>query len=103
MKILTPAQFNALLAQKVTLLDVRQPEEIALAGLTGSVNIPLNELPARLHELSPQQTVAILCHHGVRSEMAGQFLERQGFSDVCHLAGGIDAWSLMIDGNVPRY
>lgn len=103
MKNLSPEQFSEQRAQGVAVLDVRQADEIALASLSGSINIPLNELPARLHELNPQQTLAILCHHGVRSEMAGQFLERQGFSDVCHLAGGIDAWSLMVDTSVPRY
>lgn len=103
MKNLTPEQFSEQLAQGVTILDVRQPDELALASLRGSINIPLHELPGRLHELNPQQTIAILCHHGMRSEMAGQFLERQGFSDVCHLVGGIDAWSLLVDANVPRY
>jgi rhodanese-related sulfurtransferase len=103
MKNLTPEQFSAQRAQGVKVLDVRQPDELVLASLSGSINIPLNELPARLHELDPQQAIAILCHHGMRSEMAGHFLERQGFSDVCHLVGGIDAWSLMVDASVPRY
>lgn len=103
MKTLTPEQFRDKRAQGVTILDVRQPEEIALAQLDGSVNIPLNLLPSRVGELDPKQPIALLCHHGVRSEMAAQFLERQGFSDVSHLAGGIDAWSLNIDGDVARY
>lgn len=103
MQTLTPQQFRDRRAQGVVVLDVRQPEEIALAQLEGSVNIPLNSLPARVQELNPALPVAVLCHHGVRSEMAAQFLERQGFSDVSHLAGGIDAWSLSIDANVPRY
>lgn len=103
MQTLTPQQFSDKRAQGITILDVRQPEEIALAQLPGSVNIPLNSLPSRVHELDSEQPIAVLCHHGVRSEMAAQFLERQGFSDVSHLAGGIDAWSLEMDRSVPRY
>lgn len=100
---LTPQQFLAARTQGTLTLDVRQPEELAIAALTDSVNIPLNELPARAQELDPQQPLLILCHHGVRSEMAGRFLEQQGFSAVSHLVGGIDAWSMAIDPSVPRY
>jgi predicted sulfurtransferase len=35
--------------------------------------------------------------------MAGRFLERNGFAQVMHLSGGIDAWSQQIDPSVPRY
>ena len=100
---LTPHQFREKIASGATVLDVRQPEETVMANLPGTINIPLNELPARISELTPQIPVAVLCHHGVRSEMAGRFLEHQGFSDVSHLTGGIDAWSLIIDASVPRY
>ncbi|HWU67404.1 MAG TPA: rhodanese-like domain-containing protein [Stenotrophobium sp.] len=104
MKTISPRQLKEELASgRFILLDVRQPDEVALATLPDALNIPLNELPQRLAELSPEQPVVIYCHHGVRSEMAGRILERSGFADVAHLGGGIDAWSLMIDQSVPRY
>jgi rhodanese-related sulfurtransferase len=104
MRNLTPEQLKVLLdAGSVVLLDVRMPEEIEIASLPGSVNIPLNELPARMAELNPRAPIAVLCHHGVRSEMAGRMLERNGYTDVAHLIGGIDAWSQDIDSQVPRY
>lgn len=104
MRNLSPAEFQAALATaQATLLDVRQPEELLLAQIDGAVNIPLNELPLRYTELDAQRPVLILCHHGVRSEMAGRLLERNGFADVAHLTGGIDAWSKSIDPSVPRY
>lgn len=87
----------------VFLLDVRTPEELLLASLPGAYNIPLQELPARVAELNPEASIAVLCHHGVRSAMAGRLLERNGFAKVAHLIGGIDAWSLAIDPEVPRY
>lgn len=104
MRNLTPDQFQKLLADAtVSLLDVRMPEELEIASLPGAINIPLPELAARLGELNPNAAVAVLCHHGVRSEMAGRLLERNGFAEVAHLIGGIDAWSQAIDPQVPRY
>ncbi len=104
MRNLDPAEFQALISRDdAVLLDVRTAEEIEIAALPGAVNIPLAELGARIGELNPQAPIAVLCHHGVRSEMAGRLLERNGFADVSHLSGGIDAWSQFIDASVPRY
>jgi len=103
MQTLDPTAFKALVDSGATLLDVRMPEELEFAAIDGAVNIPLGELAARAGELNPAAQIAILCHHGVRSEMAGRILERQGFSQVSHLAGGIDAWAAMIDPDMPRY
>lgn len=89
----------------VVLLDVRQPEEHALAALPGSVLIPLQQLPARFAELQPPPgaQVVVYCHHGIRSLRGAGFLAQQGFEDVASLAGGIDAWSREIDPQVPCY
>lgn len=103
MRTLNPTDFQAHVAGGAVLLDVRLPEELAIAALPGTVNIPLNDLPDRVGELNPAAPIAVLCHHGVRSERAARFLERSGFADVSHLAGGIDAWSQEIDESVPRY
>ncbi|SHH16147.1 Rhodanese-related sulfurtransferase [Hydrocarboniphaga daqingensis] len=103
MRTLASADFKALVDSGATLLDVRLPEELEIAALPGAVNIPLNDLPDRIGELNPAAPIAVLCHHGVRSERAARFLERSGFVDVSHLEGGIDAWSLEFDPAVPRY
>lgn len=104
MKLLTVAELKQRLAQApLTVVDVRTDEELAIAALPGALHIPMHELPQRIGELPAEGPVAVLCHHGVRSEMAARFLERNGFSDVYSVAGGIDAWSLTIDTSVPRY
>ncbi|TXH02818.1 MAG: sulfurtransferase [Nevskiaceae bacterium] len=103
MQTLTPQQLKEKMASGLVVLDVRQPEELALAALGQTINIPMAELPARLGELNPQQPIAVLCHHGMRSEMAARFLEKNGFVDVANVAGGIDAWSATVDASVPRY
>lgn len=104
MRNLAPEELKTLLdSGSSVLLDVRMAEELEIASLPGAVHIPLNELPARMSELNPAAPIVVLCHHGVRSEMAGRLLERNGFADVSHLSGGIDAWSQDIDPQIPRY
>lgn len=83
-------------------VDVREPWEAQLACLPGTLLIPLSEFTARFQELDPNRPVALHCHHGMRSMSALRFLKAQGFADVAHLRGGIDAYSLM-DASVPRY
>lgn len=90
------------LPESVQRLDVRQPWEFELAKLPGAILIPLGELPTRLHELDPGFPVAAYCHHGARSLNALRLLEAAGFSDLAHLAGGINAYS-RLDPSVPRY
>lgn len=104
MKTMTVAELKTRLDQDpLPLLDVRTAEELAVAALPGALHIPMQELPTRFGELDPQTPIAVLCHHGVRSEMAGRFLERNGFAEVYSVAGGIDAWSAEIDPGIPRY
>lgn len=104
MQTLAPHAFQTYLQQPDTLLlDVRTPEEVALATLPGALNIPLHELPARAADIGQPRAIAVYCHHGVRSEQAARWLQRQGHAEVAHLQGGIDAWSLQLDGAVPRY
>ncbi len=98
-------QLRDLLAQgkMPTVLDVREPDETRLAPFAGAVQIPMGEIPSRLDELDPEDDIVVLCHHGIRSGRIAAFLDQQGFRRVANLTGGIDAWSLFIDPNVPRY
>ncbi len=85
------------------LLDVREPWEHALAKLEGSVLIPLGTLPQSLGKLDRDAEIIAYCHHGMRSADATGFLLQQGFGNVKNLVGGIDAWSVQVDGSVARY
>lgn len=87
------------------LVDVRQAWEHETAALPESLLIPLAELPGRLDEIQPPKNalVIVYCHHGIRSLSAAAILEQHGIGPVASLAGGIDAWSMQVDPNVPRY
>jgi rhodanese-related sulfurtransferase len=90
-------------APALFLLDVREPHEFNYAKITGSVLIPLNELPQRISELDKNQEIVVICHHGMRSQQASHYLVYAGFKTVANLQGGIEAWSCQCDDSVPRY
>lgn len=87
----------------LVVLDVREPEEIRAAALPGTINIPMNEIPARTGELPTDKDIVVMCHHGMRSQQVALYLERQGFERLFNLRGGIDAWSREVDASVPLY
>lgn len=87
----------------LVVLDVREPFECATASIPGVLAVPMREVPARLAEIPRDVPLAVLCHHGARSERVTAFLRAQGFAHAVNIAGGIDAWSLDVDPAVPRY
>ncbi|WP_455242072.1 rhodanese-like domain-containing protein [Petrachloros mirabilis] len=89
--------------EKLVLLDVREQWEYDLAKLNGSTLIPLGTLPQSLNKLDRDSEIICICHHGMRSADATNFLLQQGFPNVKNLVGGIDAWSAQVDRTVQRY
>ena len=87
----------------LVLLDVREEWEYSLARIDGSILVPLGTLPQSLTRLNRESEIIAICHHGMRSADATNFLLQQGFSNVKNLVGGIDAWSVQVDASVPRY
>ena len=87
------------------LLDVREPDEFVKARIEGARLVPLGDLEARAEELGRwrEGTVVVHCKSGRRSAKACATLAALGFRDVWNLAGGIEAWSLTVDPQVPRY
>jgi monothiol glutaredoxin len=86
----------------IQLLDIRTPEERAIAAIPGAVL--MNEEEAARIEALPRDAVLVLhCHHGGRSQQAAEQFISLGFSQVFNVTGGIDAWSQEIDPDTPRY
>jgi rhodanese-related sulfurtransferase len=95
--------------EPIQLVDVREQGELDMARLPLPVlHLPLSrsaewmaEAPSRLERDRP---VAVLCHAGVRSwHFACWLMEEHGFEQVWNVRGGIDAWSVEVDPQVPRY
>jgi len=83
-------------------LDVREPWELDIVRLPGTLDIPMNEVPSRLSELPKERDIVVLCHAGGRSLNVARYLERLGYR-VANLTGGIHAWAIEIDPTLPTY
>ncbi|MGZ4815395.1 MAG: MBL fold metallo-hydrolase [Terriglobales bacterium] len=92
---LTVQEFAGLLRkepERIAVLDVREPGEVAAAAMENSVRIPLGQLPGRTGELSTDKLLVVHCKGGYRSSIATSILRRAGFRDIANLTGGFDAW-----------
>ena len=101
---ITPTETAQLLKEgKIKLIDVRTPEEYAIASVDGSVLVN-QTLAQEILETWPKDTAIVtMCHRGMRSLDAAAYLRGHGFNNTRSMTGGIDAWSLQIDSSVPRY
>jgi monothiol glutaredoxin len=88
--------------ERIGLFDVRTPDERAIAHIEGARLLD-GELAAQIAQLDKRTPLVFHCHHGGRSQRAAEHFAALGFTNVWNLAGGIDAWSQEVDGNVPRY
>ena len=102
---ITPEELKAKLerTEKITLIDVREPEEQAVCHIKGTHFIPMGELEDRLGEFDPDELMILYCHHGIRSAQAALWFREKGFRNAKSLEGGIDAWAERIDPSMGRY
>ena len=100
------AEWASQQAQRPILLDVREGWELQTASAKPEaldlLHMPMQTIPARLHELDKTRPIACLCHHGGRSMQVASFLLQHGF-EVVNVAGGIHAWSAQVDPSIPVY
>ena len=87
-------------ATPILLLDVREPFEVRICAIEGSMHVPLRHLPARLPELDPEATDRHLLPRG-RAQRGGGALPAGARTAAWSLAGGIDAWARRIEPGMP--
>jgi rhodanese-related sulfurtransferase len=85
------------------LLDVREPWELAICRIDGSVSVPMQQIARALAQLDRGRPVVCICHHGIRSFQVARFLEHQGFDRVINLEGGVAAWARDVDPAMATY
>jgi len=83
------------------ILDVRARAEFTEAHIEGAINIPLNDLKARVGELPETGTLVVHCAGGYRSIIACSLLQKQGVRGVVNLLGGIGALENLEGGGKP--
>jgi len=84
------------------LWDVRTPAERSVARIEGARLLD-QQGAAYIESLDRDTPLVFHCHHGMRSQAAAQYFSAKGFTNLCNVVGGIDAWSELVDASVPRY
>lgn len=92
MSVITPEEVEKLLeTEEITLIDVRESDEVAFEKIPGVLHIPLGELNLRLGELNKETKYVIVCRSGNRSGIATHLMNLQGYRAL-NMVGGMLQW-----------
>lgn len=89
---------------RMMVVDVREPHELAICRLAGSHSIPLAQVVQRMSELDAGRDTIVMCRSGGRSAKAIADLQQAGYAGtLINLKGGILAWADDVDPAITRY
>jgi rhodanese-related sulfurtransferase len=88
---------------QVPLIDVRSREEWDAVHIEGATFFTQELMQEMMSEWPKDREIIFVCHHGVRSLDAASYFAGHGFEHVRSMTGGIDAWSVEVDPDLPRY
>ena len=93
-EVLKKLQYQALIAEGYTILDVRTPEEFEEGHIQGAQNINVKDdtFMIAIQKLSPSDTLLVYCRSGRRSLYAAQVMVSLGFQKIYDLEGGFLNW-----------
>ncbi|MDR7074098.1 rhodanese-like domain-containing protein [Fictibacillus barbaricus] len=93
LKEISPSEVKSLLREgkKISLIDVREDEEIAEGKISEAKHIKMGEIPERLDEIDKNEEHIIICRSGRRSENVALFLQDKGYK-VINMSGGMLAY-----------
>ncbi|QGQ96987.1 rhodanese-like domain-containing protein [Paenibacillus psychroresistens] len=77
---------------QITIIDVRESDEVAEGMIPGAIHIPLGDIPSRYQEIQQQGDIILVCRSGKRSQKAYEFLENQGYKNLFNMDGGMLQW-----------
>ncbi|HET7699160.1 MAG TPA: rhodanese-like domain-containing protein [Vicinamibacterales bacterium] len=78
--------------EPMQLIDVRTPREYTAGHVDGAINVPVGEILSRSGELRRDAPTAVMCEGGFRSALAASLLQREGFTHLANVAGGMAAF-----------
>ena len=90
-KHLTPEEFAKLDLRNVTLLDLREPDEVLVSGIDGAINLPFSGGFDKLDTIPKDKPVIVFCRVGDWSEEIAEILFDRGY-DTASLDGGYNAY-----------
>ena len=86
---------------EIAIVDIRSEEEFKRGTIDGAINLPIEEIPARIDELEKEKTIYVLCHTGEKSKGITEELTKQGFT-ACNVEGGYRSFLRLQLGRVLR-
>jgi len=91
---IAPEEFATMLKSgaRPFVIDLRDAQEFKSYHLKGAVNIPLDDVARRLHDLPKDRDIVLACHAGQQSIVGARLLHHLGVDRVKRLDGGIIAW-----------
>ena len=86
---------------EIAIVDIRSEEEFKRGTIDGAINLPIEEIPARIDELEKEKTIYVLCHTREKSKGITEELTKQGFT-ACNVEGGYRSFLRLQLGRVLR-
>ena len=94
-KHISAEQFSKLDFDTVTLLDLREPDEVLVSGIEGAINLPFSGGFNKLDTVPRDKPVVVFCRVGDWSEQVADILSDRGY-DACTLDGGYNAYRKLL-------
>jgi NADPH-dependent 2,4-dienoyl-CoA reductase/sulfur reductase-like enzyme/rhodanese-related sulfurtransferase len=76
------------------LIDVRSPQEFNNGTMPGAINIPVDEIRAKINDWPKEKPIYIFCQIGLRGYLAQRILLQHGFTNVKNISGGYYLWNI---------
>jgi rhodanese-related sulfurtransferase len=95
-RTVTPDEVAAMLenGDEIFIVDVRDMRPFRAGHIPDAIHLPADDFADRFsRELSPDDTVILVCEKGATSGAAAEYLIAQGFTDVATMSGGMLAWT----------
>ncbi|MCE7736548.1 MAG: molybdopterin-synthase adenylyltransferase MoeB [Candidatus Heimdallarchaeota archaeon] len=89
--------------QTYKLVDVREPHELEISKIEGSILIPKDLVETMIDDLDRDELIVLHCKTGVRSGNVLLKMKKLGFTNVKNLMGGINAYAQLVDPSLPLY
>ncbi len=95
---LTAEEFAEKDFETVTLVDLREPDELIVSKVDGAINLPFSRFPQGIDDIPKDRPVIVFCREGSFSEEVAEILSDRGY-EVYNLAGGYKEYKKLCDKN----
>ena len=101
-KIITASDFAKLDSGKITVVDLREPDEVLVKGFEGAINIPFSEFYTKLDDIPREKPVYVICRTGDFSKQIAEILDDRGY-EVYNVEGGFNAYIEAVRNSGPVF